>query len=101
MLAVLLGASWVTAQDAENPAAGTDGQVWVADLEGPLGPAAADFIMRSMADAEAAGARAFIIRMDTPGGLDSAMREIIKAILASSVPVVTYVSPPGSRAASR
>ncbi len=100
VLSVLLGASWVTAQDVEDPAASVEGQVWVADLEGALGPATADFIMRSMADAEAAGARAFIIRMDTPGGLDKAMRQLVKEILGANIPVITFVAPDGARAAS-
>lgn len=81
-------------------AAGADGQVWLVEFDGPLGPATADLILRSIEDAEGAGARALVIRMDTPGGLDKSMRAVIKGILAAEVPVVTYVAPDGARAAS-
>ncbi len=81
-------------------AAGTDGQVWLVELDGPLGPATADLILRSIEDAEEAGGRALVIRMDTPGGLDKSMRAVVKGILAAEVPVITYVAPDGARAAS-
>jgi membrane-bound serine protease (ClpP class) len=74
--------------------------VYVVQLDGPVGPASTDLIMRSLATAEAAGAAAFIIRMDTPGGLDKAMRDLVKRILAAEVPVITFVAPDGARAAS-
>lgn len=76
------------------------GEVWLLDLKGPVGPASADYLTRNISDAESAGAEAVILRMDTPGGLDSAMRDIIHRILASKIPVITYVAPQGSRAAS-
>ncbi len=75
-------------------------QVWVMELEGAISPATADFFLSSLDDARAAGASVFIVRLDTPGGLDSAMRDMIKEILASPIPVVFYVAPNGSRAAS-
>ncbi|MDZ7826998.1 MAG: nodulation protein NfeD [Gammaproteobacteria bacterium] len=75
-------------------------EVRVLQFEGSVGPATADWIIRSLEDADAAGAELFVIRMDTPGGLDAAMRDIIKAILESPVPVATWVAPGGSRAAS-
>lgn len=74
--------------------------VWLVDLDGAVGPATADLVIRSIDDAADAGAEAIIVRIDTPGGLDLAMRDIVKAILASRIPVVTYVSPDGARAAS-
>jgi len=74
--------------------------IWVLDLRGAVGPASADYLVRGMATAELAGADLVVLRMDTPGGLDSAMRQIIKAIIASSIPIATYVAPGGSRAAS-
>ncbi len=74
--------------------------VWVVDLEGAVGPASADLVMRSIEKAGEEGAEALVIRMDTPGGLDKSMRDLVKAILASRIPVVTYVSPDGARAAS-
>ncbi|MEE4301560.1 MAG: nodulation protein NfeD [Pseudomonadales bacterium] len=75
-------------------------EVHLIDLEGAIGPASSDHVTRHLAAAEAAGADLFVIRMDTPGGLDAAMRDIIKAILDSEVPVATWVGPNGSRAAS-
>lgn len=70
------------------------------EMRGAIGPATSDFFLRSLQQATDQGMSLFIIEMDTPGGLDSAMRDIIKGILGSSIPVVTYVSPSGSRAAS-
>ena len=75
-------------------------QVLVLELEGPIGPASSDFIVRGIAKAEETRAEAVIIQMNTPGGLDSSMRDIIKKILTSTIPVVTFVFPSGSRAAS-
>jgi membrane-bound serine protease (ClpP class) len=74
--------------------------VYLANLEGPLGPARADLIIRALEEAETAGAAAFVIRMDTPGGLDKSMRELVKRILAAELPVITWVGPDGARAAS-
>lgn len=70
------------------------------DIDGPIGPATSDYLHRAMAQAQESGAELIVLRMDTPGGLDSAMRDIIKDILASTVPVVSYVAPNGARAAS-
>jgi membrane-bound serine protease (ClpP class) len=74
--------------------------VVVVPLEGAIGPAAADFVRRSIELAGKEGAELIVLRMDTPGGLDTSMREIIKAILASPVPVASFVAPSGARAAS-
>ena len=68
------------------------------DIQGAIGPAVAEDVEHAIADAQ--GVSLFILRMDTPGGLDLSMRRIIKAILASDVPVVGYVAPQGARAAS-
>lgn len=75
-------------------------EVWLVDLEGAVGPASADHVMRGIHQANEAGAELVILRIDTPGGLDLSMREMIKVILASPIPVVGYVSPSGARAAS-
>ncbi len=98
-LALLL-AGLVGAPQALEGDAGTAPLVWVVDFDGPLGPAQGDLITRSIDGAAAAGASAIVIRMDTPGGLDKTMRELIKKILAAPVPVITYVAPSGARAAS-
>jgi membrane-bound serine protease (ClpP class) len=69
-------------------------------VSGPIGPATSDFFVRSLADANDAGASLVVVTIDTPGGLDDSMRDMVQAILASNVPVVAYVSPSGARAAS-
>lgn len=74
--------------------------VHVVPLEGAIGPASADFARRSIERAAKDGAELVVLRVDTPGGLDTSMREIIKAILASPVPVAVFVGPSGARAAS-
>jgi membrane-bound serine protease (ClpP class) len=69
-------------------------------VDGPIGPAVADYIHRGIDKAVEGGATVIILQMDTPGGLDTSMRDIIKDILASPVPIIGYVGPPGARAAS-
>ena len=76
------------------------GKIWLLDIKGAIGPATSDYLLRGFEYAEAAEASLIVLRMDTPGGLDGAMRDIIKAILASDIPVVSYVAPGGARAAS-
>ena len=70
------------------------------ELNGPIGPAMSRYVEQALADADEEHSAVVILRMDTPGGLDTSMRDIIKAILASPVPVVAYVAPSGARAAS-
>jgi membrane-bound serine protease (ClpP class) len=69
-------------------------------IDGAIGPANADYIVRGIGHARRAGSQAVILQVDTPGGLDTAMRSIIKAILTAPLPVIAYVAPAGARAAS-
>lgn len=77
-----------------------EGTAVLLDLKGALGVATADYIVSGIEDAQERNAKLIIIRMDTPGGLMEPMRDIVQSILASSVPVVTWVSPGGARADS-
>jgi len=70
------------------------------EVRGAIGPASADYVLRGLVAAEERGAALVVLRLDTPGGLDSSMRDIIQGILAAKLPVVTYVTPSGARAAS-
>src|ERR1700728_3059117 len=72
----------------------------VLDISGPIGPAIADYIVREIDAASPRATGLIVLRMNTPGGLDSSMREIDTAILASPVPVASFVAPSGARAAS-
>ncbi len=72
----------------------------VLDIDGAIGPAIADYVVREIAAAAPKTDGLIVLRMNTPGGLDASMREIDKAILASPVPVATFVAPSGARAAS-
>ena len=74
--------------------------IWVLQIKGAIGPATSDYIVRAIQEAHDNDASLIVIQIDTPGGLDLAMREIIQSILDSSIPVVSYVFPEGARSAS-
>jgi membrane-bound serine protease (ClpP class) len=84
-----------SADDAEGAPQG-----YLIDIDGAIGPATAAYVEHALDLAESHDAGLVILRMDTPGGLDTAMRAIIKRIIASRIPVVSYVAPGGARAAS-
>ena len=76
------------------------GTATVLEINGPIGPATSRYVVRGIDAARERGSRLVVLELDTPGGLDSSMRDIIRAILASPVPVASYVTPSGARAAS-
>lgn len=90
MLALSAGASVY----AQTP------HVDVLTIKGAINPVLIDYVERGIEQAENNGAQALIIQLDTPGGLDTAMRDIIQLMVSSRVPVVIYVAPSGARAAS-
>jgi membrane-bound serine protease (ClpP class) len=94
---IVLPQPQTTPEDALEPA---DRFAIMLDVEGPIGPATMAFVVDTLEAAATQPAELVIIRMDTPGGLDASTRDIIKSILNSPVPVATFVTPEGARAAS-
>jgi membrane-bound serine protease (ClpP class) len=98
----LMVAMPIASGDTPKPASGQTSATpaTVLEIKGAIGPATSRYVVRGIESAQKAGSPLVILEMDTPGGLDTSMRDIIRAILASTVPVATYVAPSGSRAAS-
>ena len=96
----IAGASLVADESSAAGGPAAPGVVIVLSLSGAVSPATADYLLRGMRTAADRKAALIVLKMDTPGGLDTSMRDIIKEILSSPVPVATFVAPSGARAAS-
>ncbi len=104
-LFLLFAGMLIVGVQAQNDAGGQDGgpgpaDVRVMTIQEAIGPAVSDWFLRALMDAEKQGADLLVVELDTPGGLDKSMRDMIQGILSSKVPVATYVTPRGARAAS-
>jgi membrane-bound ClpP family serine protease len=82
---------------APTPQSSSSSQALLLEIQGAIGPASRDFILNGLEQARERKVAVVILQIDTPGGLDSSMRDIIQAILASPVPVIGYVAPEGAR----
>src|ERR1700722_14082926 len=92
LAAILLAAPVLDAVPPSSPG------VVVVPYAGPIGPPSAEYITRGIGEAESRHAAAFVLELDTPGGLDSSMRQIIQREMNSTVPVIVFVGPSGARA---
>ena len=100
---LIIGSAPTIGADAIPPVTelpASTGMVAQLTLDGPIGPAAAEYFGDASKRAEADGAAAIVLRLDTPGGLIESMRQIIARMLACNIPVLVYVAPSGARAAS-
>ncbi len=98
--AVAAGCVWLVLSVCSAATAGDAGPVVILTIDGPISPATADYAVRGIRKAKENGAQLVVLQIDTPGGLDTSMRTLVKEILASPVPVATFVAPGGARAAS-
>lgn len=93
LIAVLLTPLLIPAQEAGSP-------IYAIRIEGAISPGNAGYLTEAISQAHTAGAHALIVELDTPGGLASAMRSMVKAIMNAPLPVIVFVSPAGGQAAS-
>lgn len=100
LLAAALAPILLAAVPAPHGTAAPERRVHVARLEGTIDQAAAGYVTARIRDAEREGAETLVLVLDTPGGVDASMRQIVKGMVASRVPVVVHVAPAGARAAS-
>lgn len=101
LLLLFAGALLLTVQAQEGGTARKGAaDIRVMTIQEAIGPAVSDWFLRTLADAEEQGADLLVVELDTPGGLDKSMRDMIQGILSSEVPVATHVTPRGARAAS-
>ncbi|NOQ15038.1 MAG: nodulation protein NfeD, partial [Methyloprofundus sp.] len=100
LLLILLGITTAYAEKKGSQSLNKSSVIIQLEIDGVIGPAIADYIQRNLQKAIDTQAIAVLINMDTPGGLDISMRQIIKQIISSPIPVISYVSPGGARAAS-
>lgn len=99
-LLLLTGVTTVYSGEKDDQPLNQSSVIIQLEISGVIGPATADYIERNLQKAFVSQAKAVLINMDTPGGLDASMRRIIKQIISSPIPVITYVTPGGARAAS-
>ena len=85
---------------AGAPGSASPRHALVLTIAGPIGPASADYLSRGLTQAREQGAAALVLRIDTPGGLDTSMREMIREVVNAPLPVLAWVGPSGARAAS-
>jgi len=97
LLAVLAGVAWIA---PETPALRGSDTVVLVEIKDAIAPATKEHFLTALEHAEESGAELLVLVLDTPGGLDAAMRDMIQGILASRIPVATFVAPSGARAAS-
>ncbi len=100
LLLLLTGVTTVHSGQKDSQPVNKSSVVIQLEINDVIGPATADYIERNLQKAIDSKAKAVLINMDTPGGLDGSMRQIIKQIIASPIPVISYVAPGGARAAS-
>lgn len=100
LLPLLIFFGLIVLDNVTANASKTTGPIVQLTIEDAIGPATSDYIERSFENARRQSAELILIHIDTPGGLDSAMRKIVKDITNSTIPIATYVAPSGARAAS-